>query len=76
MKTLDIGGYYRHYKGNEYEAIGEAVHTETKEKLVIYRSLQDNSAVWARPYDMFFETIVVDGNEVLRFTKIDNQHQV
>jgi hypothetical protein len=73
MRNSIIKGYYRHYKGNEYEVIGEAVHTESEEKLIIYRSLKDSNDVWARPYDMFFETVIVGEKEVPRFAKIDTQ---
>ena len=32
-------GRYRHYKGNDYEVIGEARHSETEEPFVVYRAL-------------------------------------
>ena len=64
-----INGPYRHYKGNEYMVLGEATHTETGERLIIYRTLNEPYKVWARPYDMFFETVVVVGKEIPRFTK-------
>lgn len=67
-----IHGTYRHYKGHIYEVIGEARHTETEEKLVAYRALQDNGAViWVRPYAMFFDHVVVDGVEQPRFERLD-----
>ena len=65
-------GRYRHFKGNEYEVIGFAKHSETEEKLVLYRSTQNPEEVWARPYDMFKEIITRDGKQVRRFTKLDN----
>lgn len=61
---------YRHYKGNVYEVIGVAHHSETTEELVIYRSGSDKNSLWARPKKMFFENVVIDGKEVPRFTKI------
>jgi hypothetical protein len=67
----NITGHYRHYKGNEYEVIGEGVHTETEEKLVIYKSLYEPFTFWVRPYDMFFETVTVDVKETPRFTKVE-----
>ncbi|MEE0871925.1 MAG: DUF1653 domain-containing protein, partial [Ruminococcus sp.] len=63
-------GRYRHFKGNEYEVISFAKHSETGEKLVIYRSLKAPNEVWARPYDMFGETVWHDGRQVRRFEKI------
>lgn len=63
-------GKYRHFKGNIYDVIGFAKHSETGEKLVIYRSVENPDEVWARPYKMFAETIGNDGQTVKRFTKI------
>lgn len=65
-------GKYRHFKGNEYEVIGFARHSETEEKLVLYRSLKNPEEIWARPYDMFAETIVRDGRTIKRFEKMRN----
>ncbi|WNJ77415.1 DUF1653 domain-containing protein [Bacillus velezensis] len=48
--------------------MGEAVHTETEEKLVTYED--QDGALWARPKDMFFGKVVVDGKEIERFTKV------
>lgn len=66
----DITGHYRHYKGNEYEVIGEGTHTETEEKLVVYKSLYEPYTIWVRPFDMFFEPITIDGQKMPRFAKI------
>ena len=63
-------GRYRHFKGNEYEVIGFAKHSETEEKLVLYKSLKNPDEVWARPYDMFKEIIFRDGKQIRRFEKI------
>jgi hypothetical protein len=46
-------GLYRHFKGNMYEVIGVARHSETEEPLVVYRALYGDHGLWARPYDMF-----------------------
>lgn len=61
-------GIYRHYKGNEYRVIGVATHSETDEQLVIYEGLYDGGGLWARPLEMFLETVVVEGVEQPRFT--------
>ena len=63
-------GKYRHFKGNVYDVIGFAKHSETGEKLVIYRSVENPDEVWARPYKMFAETIGSDGQTANRFTNI------
>ncbi len=64
-------GKYRHFKGGEYEVTGFAEHSETGEKLVIYKSLINFDDVWARPYEMFIEVVEHNGKKVLRFTPID-----
>lgn len=60
-------GLYRHYKGNNYEVIGLAHHSETQEPVVIYRALYGERGLWVRPYAMFCEEVVVDGRRVPRF---------
>jgi hypothetical protein len=60
-------GTYRHYKGNLYEVIGVARHSETEETLVVYRALSGEGGLWVRPLGMFEETVIVDGREVPRF---------
>lgn len=60
-------GRYRHYKGNEYELVGVARHSETLEPMAVYRPLYGEGALWVRPYAMFFETVVIDGIEQRRF---------
>ncbi|MER2456349.1 DUF1653 domain-containing protein [Bacillus subtilis] len=57
-----IGCQFKHYKGGLYKVIGEVIHTETEEKLVTYEDM--DGILWARPKDMFFGKIVVDGKEV------------
>ena len=69
-EELAIGNKYRHYNGQEYEIVHFAAHAETKEKLVIYRSLSDPEEILARPFAEFKETIWADGREVKRFTRI------
>ena len=65
-------GIYQHYKGNRYEVIGLAKHTETQELLVVYRPLSDRPMpeLWVRPYGMFMETVMVDGKEIPRFRRM------
>lgn len=75
MTEKIVTGIYRHYKGNLYHVVGEAIHSETGEMLVIYRALYGEYKLWVRPKAMFFETVVNAGKETARFAleiKVDN----
>lgn len=63
-------GKYRHFKGNEYEVIGMATHSETMEKMVIYKALYGDGAIWVRPLKMWNETVTKDGKTFKRFTAV------
>ncbi len=63
-------GIYRHYKGNVYEVIALAKHSETLEDMVIYRDVNACEKVWTRPANMWNDEIVIDGKAVKRFEKI------
>jgi hypothetical protein len=63
-------GKYRHYKGNEYELLYIANHSETLEKMVVYRALYGAGEVWVRPLSMWSEAVRVGDREVMRFTYI------
>ncbi len=60
-------GIYKHYKGNEYEVLMVARHSETEEPMVVYRALYGDYGVWVRPYEMFIEKVEVNGELVDRF---------
>lgn len=66
-------GRYQHYKGVIYEVLGVGCHTETNEYYVVYRSIEvkDGSPeIWLRPYDMFVESVEVEGQLRPRFAKL------
>ena len=63
-------GIYRHYKGNLYQVLHTAQHSETEELLVVYRCLYGEYSVWVRPLVMFSETVTVDGKQLPRFELI------
>ncbi|MFT6222107.1 MAG: hypothetical protein ACJA0C_001515 [Candidatus Endobugula sp.] len=65
-----LSGLYKHYKGQDYQVIEVARHSETQEWLVVYRCLYGDSSLWVRPYDMFVETVLIDGEEKPRFEYI------
>ncbi|MFH1598545.1 MAG: DUF1653 domain-containing protein [Patescibacteria group bacterium] len=65
-------GKYQHYKGQFYEVIGTARHSETKEELVVYRALYDSeefgqNALWVRPKDDFLNDVVYQGKKRTHF---------
>lgn len=64
-------GRYRHFKGGEYEVLGVARHSETDERLVVYRPLYGDGGLWVRPVAMFLEPVEHDGRTVPRFAPID-----
>lgn len=63
-------GIYRHYKGNLYQLLHIATHSETGEYLAVYRALYGDYGVWVRPLAMFDEKIVIDGTPKPRFELI------
>lgn len=66
MEEIKIGRY-RHFKGNEYEVIGTAKHSETLEEYVVYKALYDEGGLWVRPASMWNETVERDGKTFKRF---------
>ncbi len=66
-------GKYKHYKGNEYEVYGVVTHSETVEPMVLYRALYGERGLWVRPFEMFRETVSINGEDVLRFTLVEKR---
>ena len=66
-------GRYRHFKGGEYEVIGIARHSETREEMVVYRALYGEGGLWVRPLSMWEETVTRDGKTFQRFTYIGEE---
>ncbi len=60
-------GVYRHFKGNLYEVLFIATHSETCERMVVYRALYGERGIWVRPLSMWQEPISRDGYEGPRF---------
>jgi hypothetical protein len=67
-----IKGIYKHYKGNLYEVIDVAKHSETEEEHVVYRTLYGDYSLWVRPLAMFIETVELDGQQIARFEYIED----
>lgn len=68
-------GIYQHYKGNRYEVIDVARHSETEEWHVLYRALYGEKDLWVRPLSMFTEDVKVDESNVKRFQRVRNYHE-
>ena len=63
-------GLYRHYKGQRYEVVATARHSETREAMVVYRALYGDQGLWVRPAAMFLETVQVNGQPQARFAPV------
>ena len=66
-------GIYEHYKGGRYRVIDIARHSETEEWMGLYQPLYGEQKLWVRPFDMFAETVNIDGNDVPRFRFIGSE---
>ena len=64
-------GKYRHFKGNYYEVMGVAHHSETMEEMVVYRALYAEHGLWVRPASMWEEVVDRDGYHGPRFQYVE-----
>ena len=68
-------GIYQHYKGQLYQVLHVATHSESQEKLVVYQCLYGDYSIWVRPLEMFTESITLDDDrEQERFKLIQEVH--
>lgn len=75
MNNVNINlGIYQHYKNKYYEVLDIAYHSETLEKMVVYRKLYEDFSLWVRPLTMFLEQVEVDGKIVPRFKFISTEN--
>lgn len=70
MEEIKLGRY-RHFKGNEYEVLSLATHSETLQPMVVYRALYGEGGMWVRPASMWNEAVVRDGITCRRFTYLE-----
>ncbi len=68
-------GRYRHFKGNLYEVLAIARHSEDDSPLVVYRPLYGEGGVWVRPAEMWNETVTRDGKTFQRFVRVSDASQ-
>ena len=69
-------GRYRHFKGNEYNVLYIARHSETLESMVVYQALYGDGGIWVRPASMWNEEVEVDGVTYKRFEYIDEKNDL
>lgn len=65
-------GIYKHYKGNLYEVVDVARHSETEQEHVVYRTLYGDFSLWVRPLELFIEDVQVDGEQRPRFAFVES----
>ncbi len=68
-------GTYRHYKGQTYQVIGVAKHSETEEDVVVYRALYGEGGLWVRPLEMFREKVEIGGKSIPRFELMNKEEE-
>ena len=56
-REVKLNRVYKHFKGDLYIVLDIAIHSETKEKMIIYRGLYEDGKLYARPYDMFLSEV-------------------
>ncbi len=64
-------GKYKHFKGNYYEVLGTARHSETMEPMVVYRALYGEGGLWVRPASMWSEIVEKENYHGPRFAFVE-----
>ena len=58
MREIQKNRVYKHFKGDYYLVEDVVVHSETREKLVLYRPLYgDGKQLYVRPLEMFLSEV-------------------
>ena len=65
MREIKTNRIYRHFKGKNYKVLHIAVHTETREKLVVYQALYGDFGIFARPYAVSYTHLTLPTNSLV-----------
>lgn len=66
MRKFASGDIIQHFKRETadqssmqylYEYIGVAMHSETRDRMIVYRALYGEKGLFVRPYEMFMEEV-------------------
>jgi hypothetical protein len=68
-----VKGIYQHYKGQMYQVLHVATHSETRESLVVYQCLYGDYSIWVRPLSMFTEMVTLDNDREIERFKLVNE---